>query len=48
MRRVLDLLVILVLLLGVTVATADEHLTPIKLQLQWVAQSQFAGYFRRG
>ena len=45
MRRVLDLLVILVLLLGVTVATADEHLTPIKLQLQWVAQSQFAGYF---
>ena len=45
MRRVLALLVILVLLLGVTVATADEHLTPIKLQLQWVAQSQFAGYF---
>ena len=45
MRRVLALLVILVLLLGVNVATADEHLTPIKLQLQWVAQSQFAGYF---
>lgn len=45
MRRVIALSVGLVLLLGVFVATADGHLTPVKLQLQWVAQSQFAGYF---
>ena len=23
----------------------DEELTPVRLQLQWVAQSQFAGYY---
>ena len=45
MRKAIGLLVLLFLVLGVTVATADGHLTPINLQLQWVAQSQFAGYF---
>ena len=46
MRRVLGLMIVLVLLSGrFRLTTADEHLTPIKLQLQWVAQSQFAGYF---
>ena len=45
MRKVLGLLFILVLLVGVSVSTADGHSTSIKLQLQWVAQSQFAGYF---
>ena len=45
MRKAIGLLVLLSLVLGVTVATADNHLTPINLQLQWVAQSQFAGYF---
>ncbi|MCY4018471.1 MAG: ABC transporter substrate-binding protein [Chloroflexi bacterium] len=45
MRKIVALLVVLVLLVGVFVTTADGHLTPIKLQLQWVAQSQFAGYF---
>ena len=45
MRKVLGLLFILVLLVGVSVSTADGHVTAIKLQLQWVAQSQFAGYF---
>ena len=45
MRKVLRLLFILVLLVGVSVSMADGHLTSIKLQLQWVAQSQFAGYF---
>ena len=45
MRKVLGLLFILVLLVGVSVSTADDHSTSIKLQLQWVAQSQFAGYF---
>ena len=45
MRKLTVLLVLLVLLLGVAFASADGHLTPIKLQLQWVAQSQFAGYY---
>ncbi|MCE2472239.1 MAG: ABC transporter substrate-binding protein, partial [Anaerolineae bacterium] len=45
MRKVLALMIVLVLILGVSVTAADGHLTPIKLQLQWVAQSQFAGYF---
>ena len=45
MRKLTVLLVFLVLLTGVAFASADGHLTPIKLQLQWVAQSQFAGYF---
>ena len=45
MRRVIALSVVLVLLLGLSLASADGHMTPIKLQLQWVAQSQFAGYF---
>ena len=45
MRKLTALLVLLALLLGVAFASADGHLTPIKLQLQWVAQSQFAGYF---
>ena len=26
-------------------STADAELTPVKLQLQWVAQAQFAGYY---
>ncbi len=45
MRKLTTLLVLVVLLLGGTFVSADGHLTPIKLQLQWVAQSQFAGYF---
>ncbi len=28
-----------------TVVAQDEELTPVSLQLQWVAQSQFAGYY---
>ncbi len=28
-----------------TAGAAPEELTPVKLQLQWVTQSQFAGYF---
>ncbi|MFZ4816648.1 MAG: ABC transporter substrate-binding protein [Phototrophicaceae bacterium] len=42
------LLVSCVLLIGVFSAatlSAQDELTPISLQLQWVAQSQFAGYF---
>ena len=45
MRKLTVSIVVLALLLGGTFASADGHLTPIKLQLQWVAQSQFAGYF---
>ena len=45
MRKLLALFLVLVLLVTVSVTTADGHLTPIKVQLQWVAQSQFAGYF---
>ena len=45
MRKLTALLITVVLLTGVAFVSADGHLTPIKLQLQWVAQSQFAGYF---
>jgi len=49
MRKMLGLFVILVLLLGVFSAglgsAQDEELTPVSLQLQWVAQAQFAGYY---
>ncbi len=45
MRKIAALLVLVLLLPGVAQVTADGHLTPVKLQLQWVAQSQFAGYF---
>ncbi|MDE0610058.1 MAG: ABC transporter substrate-binding protein [Anaerolineaceae bacterium] len=45
MRKLTALLVLIVMLTGVAYVSADGHLTPIKLQLQWVAQSQFAGYF---
>ena len=30
---------------GETAATECAELTPVRLQLQWVTQSQFAGYF---
>lgn len=43
-----SLSVMLVLLLGMLTlgsAGAQDDLVPIRLQLQWVAQSQFAGYF---
>lgn len=43
--KVLVVLVVgLLAVLSLSVASAQE-LTPIKLQLQWVAQSQFAGYY---
>ncbi len=45
MAKRLAILVICLLFVGLSLASADEHLTPVKLQLQWVAQSQFAGYF---
>lgn len=30
---------------GAALSAQEEELTPVSLQLQWVAQSQFAGYF---
>ena len=45
MRKTIAMFTFLVLLLALGITSADGHLTPIKLQLQWVAQSQFAGYF---
>jgi NitT/TauT family transport system substrate-binding protein len=48
MRKFFGLFVILVLLIGAFsggLGTAQDDLTPISVQLQWVAQSQFAGYF---
>ncbi|QPC83822.1 ABC transporter substrate-binding protein [Phototrophicus methaneseepsis] len=46
-KKLLLLLSVLVLLLSMALGAAaqDEELTPVSLQLQWVAQSQFAGYF---
>jgi NitT/TauT family transport system substrate-binding protein len=44
-RKVLILaLALLLVMLSVSAATAQD-LTPVRLQLQWVAQSQFAGYY---
>ncbi len=39
------LIVLLVGLVSGVMVQAQEELTPVRLQLQWVAQSQFAGYF---
>jgi NitT/TauT family transport system substrate-binding protein len=41
----LFLLLGLVMLIGSVPSMAQDELTPVRLQLQWVAQSQFAGYF---
>ena len=49
MRKALGLFTILVLLLGAFSvgfgAAQDEDMVSVSVQLQWVAQSQFAGYF---
>ena len=47
MRKVLSLLIVLVLILGASVTVADGHLTPIKLQLQWVGAVAIRRLFRR-
>ena len=46
-KKVKNVLLVVALMLGVWSVTSaqDEDLTPVSLQLQWVAQSQFAGYF---
>ena len=45
MFRLCSLLVLLLLLAGATVADAQDELAPIRIQLQWVPQAQFAGYY---
>ena len=37
--------VLLLLVLTISGVSAQDDMVPIRLQLQWVAQSQFAGYF---
>lgn len=39
------MLLVLVVLVGSVPSMAQDELVPVRLQLQWVAQSQFAGYF---
>ncbi len=45
MRKVMLLFAALTLLLSFGAVTAQDDLVPVRLQLQWVAQSQFAGYY---
>jgi NitT/TauT family transport system substrate-binding protein len=46
MKLSLRLLVVFVLLVGLSAVSLNaQDMTPVRLQLQWVAQSQFAGYF---
>ncbi|MBC8098146.1 MAG: ABC transporter substrate-binding protein [Armatimonadetes bacterium] len=45
MVRVWVLCALLIAAFSVAVVSAQTALTPVRLQLQWVAQSQFAGYF---
>jgi NitT/TauT family transport system substrate-binding protein len=47
MKKSLRLAILVVAVMGVfsSVALKAQELTPVRLQLQWVAQSQFAGYF---
>jgi NitT/TauT family transport system substrate-binding protein len=46
-KRSLRFVILTSLLVGLfsSVATTAQDLVPVRLQLQWVAQSQFAGYF---
>lgn len=42
---VLGVCIVLIGLFTGSMLSAQDELTPVRLQLQWVAQSQFAGYF---
>ena len=44
-KKISFLLVLFVLALAVSGTAAQDDLVPVRLQLQWVAQSQFAGYY---
>ncbi len=45
MRKIVLLFAALTLLLSFGAVTAQDEMVPVRLQLQWVAQSQFAGYY---
>lgn len=45
MRKLGLLFVLVVAVLSLSVGAGAQELTPVRLQLQWVAQSQFAGYY---
>jgi NitT/TauT family transport system substrate-binding protein len=48
MRKILRLSIVMTVMLAVlavSTAGAQDAMTPVRLQLQWVVQSQFAGYF---
>lgn len=44
-KRSALVMLLLASVLALGVASAQDDLVPVRLQLQWVAQSQFAGYF---
>lgn len=45
MLRVCSLFLLLLLLAGTMIAGAHDDLVPVRIQLQWVTQAQFAGYY---
>ncbi|HLA44724.1 MAG TPA: ABC transporter substrate-binding protein [Aggregatilineales bacterium] len=44
-RRTLFLVLVAVLLIGLLPGVTAQDMTPVKLQLKWVTQAQFAGYY---
>ncbi|NJO84100.1 MAG: ABC transporter substrate-binding protein [Blastochloris sp.] len=44
-KRFLLLSLLAVMAFSLSIASAQDELTPVRLQLQWYAQSQFAGYY---
>jgi NitT/TauT family transport system substrate-binding protein len=46
-RKILFFVLVLVLALGAVpaITAQDEELTPVRLQIKWVTQAQFAGYY---
>lgn len=45
MRKLIVVIGMLVLVMSLSVGSGAQDLVPVRLQLQWVAQSQFAGYY---
>ena len=44
-RKLSFILIVALVALAISGVSAQDDMVPIRLQLQWVAQSQFAGYF---
>ena len=45
MLRLGSVVILLLLLTGASVAHAEDELMPVTIQLQWMTQAQFAGYY---